>query len=123
VPFRGSIWLFAGISTLYLMIALGIGLLISSAVKSQFVASQLTMVVTFLPAMMLSGFIFDLRSMPVAVRAITYVLPARYFVALLQTVFLAGNVWSVVLPDTTILAAMVIVLLVLSRRVTRKKLA
>ncbi len=123
VPFRGSIWLFAGISTLYLMIALGIGLLISSAVKSQFVASQLTMVVTFLPAMMLSGFIFDLRSMPVAVRAITYVLPARYFVALLQTVFLAGNVWSVVLPDTSILAAMVIVLLVLSRRVTRKKLA
>jgi ABC-2 type transport system permease protein len=123
VPFRGSIWLFAGISTLYLMIALGIGLLISSAVKSQFVASQLTMVVTFLPAMMLSGFIFDLRSMPAAVRAITYVLPARYFVALLQTVFLAGNVWSVVLPDTAILAAMVIVLLVLSRRVTRKKLA
>jgi ABC-2 type transport system permease protein len=123
VPFRGSIWLFAGISTLYLMIALGIGLLISSAVKSQFVASQLTMVVTFLPAMLLSGFIFDLRSMPAAVRAITYVLPARYFVALLQTVFLAGNVWSVVLPDTAILAAMVIVLLVLSRRVTRKKLA
>ncbi|HWE07066.1 MAG TPA: ABC transporter permease [Rhizomicrobium sp.] len=123
VPFRGSIWLFAGISTLYLMIALGIGLLISSAVKSQFVASQLTMVVTFLPAMMLSGFIFDLRSMPAAVRAITYVLPARYFVALLQTVFLAGNVWSVVLPDTAILAAMVVMLLVLSRRATRKKLA
>jgi ABC-2 type transport system permease protein len=123
VPFRGSIWLFAGISTLYLLIALGIGLLISSAVKSQFVASQLTMVVTFLPAMMLSGFIFDLRSMPVAVRAITYVLPARYFVALLQTVFLAGNVWSVVVPDTAILAGMVIVLLVLSRRATRKSLA
>jgi len=78
------------------------------------------MVVTFLPAMMLSGFIFDLRSMPAAVRAITYVLPARYFVALLQTVFLAGNVWSVVLPDTAILGAMVIVLLVLSRRVTRR---
>jgi ABC-2 type transport system permease protein len=123
VPFRGSIWLFGGISTLYLLIALGIGLFISSAVKSQFVASQLTMVVTFLPAMMLSGFIFDLRSMPVAVRAITYVLPARYFVALLQTVFLAGNVWSVILPDSATLAGMVIVLLVLSRRVTRKKLA
>ncbi|HEY2444361.1 MAG TPA: ABC transporter permease [Rhizomicrobium sp.] len=123
VPFRGSFLLFAGISTLYLLIALGIGLLISSAVKSQFAASQLTMVATFLPAMMLSGFIFDLRSMPVAVRAITYVLPARYFVALLQTVFLAGNVWSVVVPDAAILAAMVIVLLVLSRRATRKSLA
>lgn len=123
VPFRGSVWLFAGISTLYLLIALGIGLLISSAVKSQFVASQLTMLVTFLPAMMLSGFIFDLRSMPVAVRAITYVLPARYFVTLLQTVFLAGNVWSVILPDSAVLAGMVVVLLVLSRRATRKKLA
>jgi ABC-2 type transport system permease protein len=123
VPFRGSVLLFVGISTFYLLIALGIGLLISSATKSQFVASQLTMLVTFLPAMMLSGFIFDLRSMPVAVRAITYVLPARYFVTLLQTVFLAGNVWSVILPDSAVLTVMVLALLVLSRRATRKKLA
>lgn len=123
VPFRGSFLLFLGISTLYLLIALGIGLSISSAVKSQFVASQLTMVVTFLPAMMLSGFIFDLRSMPVVVRAITYMLPARYFVAMLQTVFLAGNVWSVILPDAGILAVMMFALLALSRRATRKKLA
>jgi ABC-2 type transport system permease protein len=123
VPFRGSFLLFLGISTLYLLISLGIGLSISSAVKSQFVASQLTMVVTFLPAMMLSGFIFDLRSMPVAVRAITYILPARYFVAMLQTVFLAGNVWSIILPDAAVLAVMVVVLLTLSRRATRKKLA
>jgi ABC-2 type transport system permease protein len=123
VPFRGSFLLFLGVSTLYLLIALGIGLSISSAVKSQFVASQLTMVVTFLPAMMLSGFIFDLRSMPVVVRAITYILPARYFVALLQTVFLAGNVWSIILPDTAVLAIMVVVLLALSRRATQKKLA
>jgi ABC-2 type transport system permease protein len=123
VPFRGSILLFLAISTLYLLIALGIGLLISSATKSQFVASQLTMVATFLPAMMLSGFIFDLRSMPLAVRAITYMLPARYFVALLQTVFLAGNVWSIIIPDTIVLAVMMLALLFLSRRATRKKLA
>ena len=84
---------------LYLLVALGIGLLISSATKSQFVASQLTMLVTFLPALMLSGFLFDLRSMPAAVRVITYVLPARYYVALLQTIFLAGDVWSVILPN------------------------
>jgi ABC-2 type transport system permease protein len=123
VPFRGSFLLFLGISTLYLLIALGIGLSISSAVKSQFVASQLTILVTFLPAMMLSGFIFDLRSMPAAVRAITYMLPARYFVTLLQTLFLAGNVWSVILPNAAVLAVMVVALLVLSRRATRKKLA
>ena len=94
----------AGASALYLLVALGIGLFISSSVKSQFVASQVTMLVTFLPAMMLSGFLFDLRSMPVAVRLLTYVLPARYYVALLQTIFLAGDVWGVIVPNMAVLA-------------------
>ncbi len=123
VPFRGSLWVLTGVSMLYLLVALGIGLLISSALKSQFVAIMVTMLVTFLPAMMLSGFLFDLRSMPAAVRMITYVLPARYFVALLQTVFLAGNVWRVILPNSAVLAGMVLLLLLLTRGVTRKKLA
>jgi ABC-2 type transport system permease protein len=123
VPFRGSVWALAGASMLYLLVALAIGLVISSAVKSQFVASQLTMLVTFMPAVMLSGFLFDLRSMPAAVRVVTYVLPARYYVALLQTIFLAGDVWSVVLPNAAVLTAMAAVLLLLARLVTRKKLA
>jgi ABC-type multidrug transport system ATPase subunit/ABC-type multidrug transport system permease subunit len=123
VPFRGSVGVLIGVSMLYLLVALGIGLLISSAVKSQFVASQLTMLVTFMPAVMLSGFLFDLRSMPAAVRFITYLLPARYFVALLQTVFLAGDVWSVIVPNAAVLAGMAAVLLLLTRAVTRKKLA
>jgi ABC-2 type transport system permease protein len=123
VPFRGSIWVLAAVSMLYLLVALAIGLLISSTVKSQFVASQLTLLVTFLPAMMLSGFLFDLRSMPAAVRFITYLLPARYYVALLQTVFLAGNVWSVIVPNAAVLAGMATVLLLLTRGVTKKKLA
>ncbi len=123
VPFRGSLWVLTGACMLYLLVALGIGLLISSALKSQFVAIMVTMLVTFLPAMMLSGFLFDLRSMPTAVRMITYVLPARYFVALLQTVFLAGNVWRVILPNSAVLAGMVLLLLLLTRGVTRKKLA
>ena len=58
---------------------------VSSATKSQFVASQIALLVTFMPAMMLSGFLFDLRSAPLAIRLISYVLPARYYVALLQT--------------------------------------
>jgi ABC-2 type transport system permease protein len=123
VPFRGLVWVLAGVSMLYLLVALGIGLLISSAVKSQFVASQVTLLVTFLPAMMLSGFLFDLRSMPAAVRLITYALPARYYVALLQTVFLAGDVWEVILPNAAVLAGMAAVLLLLTRGVTRKRLA
>ena len=69
---RGSLWVLLGASMLYLLVALGIGLLISSCVKNQFVASQLTMLATFMPALMLSGFLFDLRSMPAGVRAITY---------------------------------------------------
>jgi ABC-2 type transport system permease protein len=123
VPFRGSVSVLIGASMLYLLVALGIGLLISSAVKSQFVASQLTLVVTFMPALMLSGFLFDLRSMPIAVRIITYALPARYYVALLQTIFLAGDVWPVILPNAATLAGMAIGLLLLTRGATRKKLA
>jgi ABC-2 type transport system permease protein len=123
VPFRGSVLMLAGASALYLLVALGIGLFISSSVKSQFVASQVTMLVTFLPAMMLSGFLFDLRSMPVAVRLLTYMLPARYYVALLQTIFLAGDVWGIIVPNMAVLAAMATVLALLTRRATRKTLA
>ncbi len=122
VPLRGSIFVLTGVSMLYLLAALGIGLLISSVTKNQFVASQVTLLATFLPALMLSGFLFDLRSMPVAVRAITYVMPARYFVALLQTLFLAGDVWSVVVPNTLVLAGMAGGLLLLTRAITHKKL-
>jgi len=123
VPIRGSVWLLAGTSMLYLLVALSIGLVISSLTRSQFVASQITLLVTFLPAMMLSGFLFDLRSMPAPVRLLTYVLPARYYVALLQTLFLAGNVGGIVLPNTAVLAGMAIALLLLARLVTRKSLA
>jgi ABC-2 type transport system permease protein len=108
---------------LYVLVALGIGLLISSWVKNQLVASQLTMLATFMPAMMLSGFLFDLRSMPAAIRLVTYALPARYYVALLQTLFLAGNIWWVVLPNVAALAGMVGLLSLSSRAVTRKRLA
>jgi ABC-2 type transport system permease protein len=122
VPMRGSLGVLAVGSMLYLLVALSIGLLISTVTKSQFVASQLTLLVTFLPAFMLSGFLFDLRSMPAMVRMITYVLPARYFVALLQTAFLAGDVWEVILPNGAVLAGMAAVLLLASRLVTRKRL-
>jgi ABC-2 type transport system permease protein len=104
------------------LVALGIGLLISSWVKNQLVASQLTMLVTFMPAFMLSGFLFDLRSMPTVVRLITYALPARYYVALLQSVFLAGNVWSVIMPNTLVLMAMAAALALASRTAMRKTL-
>ena len=123
VPFRGSIAVLTGVSMLYLLVALAIGLLISSAVKNQFVASQIALLVTFLPALMLSGFLFDLRSMPAVVRIVTYVLPAKYYVTLLQTTFLAGDVWTVVVPNALVLAAMAGLFLALTRRGIQKKLA
>jgi ABC-2 type transport system permease protein len=123
VPLRGSVVVLAASSTLYLLVTLGLGLWVSSATKSQFVASQIALLVTFMPAMMLSGFLFDLRSAPLAIRLISYVLPARYYVTLLQTEFLAGDVWSVIAPNAAVLAFMAAVLLLMARRATRKKLA
>jgi len=105
VPLRGSLWVLLGASMLYVLVALGIGLLISSWVKNQLIASQLTMLVTFMPAFMLSGFLFDLRSVP-----------------LLQSVFLAGNVWSVIVPNTLVLAGMAAALGLSSRAVMTKRL-
>jgi len=78
---------------------------------------------TFLPAMMLSGFMYDPRSMPWIVQMITYIFPARYFVTLLQTLFLSGNNWSVILPNAAVLAGMAAALLTLSVRLTRKRIA
>jgi len=122
VPIQGSILTLTGVSMLYLLVSVATGLLISSSLKSQFLASQVTLVATFLPALMLSGFIYDLRSVPLAVRLISYVVPARYFVSLLQTLFLAGDVWSVILPNAAFLAVVAVVLLALARLATRKSL-
>jgi ABC-2 type transport system permease protein len=123
VPMRGSLSLLCLASMIYLLVALGIGLLVSTLVKSQFLASQLAMLLTFLPAMMLSGFLYDLRSMPEFIRGITYALPARYAVALMQTLYLAGDVGSVVWPNLLILAAMAAALMLLTRLATRKRLS
>lgn len=122
VPMRGSLAVLVGTSMLYLLMALAVGLLISSIVKNQFVASQATMLITFLPAIMLSGFLFDVRSMPLVVRLLTYILPASYYVTILQTVFLAGNFWEVILPSAGVLAFAAAVMLLLTRLNIRKRL-
>jgi ABC-2 type transport system permease protein len=123
VPLRGSLALLVVVSALYLLVALGIGLLISSATRNQFVASQLALVTTFLPALFLSGFIFDLAGAPRAVQMISRLLPARYYVSLLQTVFLAGNLWGIVWKDSVVLAGMALILFSITLRKTKKRLA
>jgi ABC-2 type transport system permease protein len=122
VPLRGSVWVLFAAAALFLLAALGMGLLISTVSKNQFVAGQLAIITTFLPAFILSGFIFDIGSMPRIVQWLTHVLAASYFVAILQTVFLAGNVWSVILPNALALLLMAAFFLGVSRRKLRRRL-
>ncbi|MEJ2363024.1 MAG: ABC transporter permease [Gammaproteobacteria bacterium] len=122
VPLRGSFWALAGASALYMMVALGMGLLISTVARSQFVAGQVALVATFLPAFILSGFIFQISSMPEVIQWITHIVPARYFVAILQTVFMAGDIWPVLLVNSLALLVMMVFFLGVARRKTRKRL-
>ena len=122
VPLRGSALVLFGAAALFLLAALGMGLLISTVARSQFVAGLIAIIVTFLPAFILSGFIFDISTMPVPIQIITHVIAARYFVAILQTVFLAGNVWSVILPNGAALLAMALFFLGVVARLSRKRL-
>jgi len=122
VPLRGSLLLLAAASSLFLLVALAMGLLISIAAKNQFVAGQVAIIVTFLPAFILSGFIFDIGSMPGVIQALTHVIAARYFVAILQTIFMAGNVWPVILPNALALAVMALILFAVIQRRAHKRL-
>jgi len=122
VPLRGSLWVLFFCSSLFLLAALGMGLLISTLAKNQFVAGQAAIITTFLPAFILSGFIFDISSMPGVVQGITHLIAARYFVTILHTVFLAGNIWSVILPNALALLGMSVVFLGLSRLKSHKRL-
>ncbi len=99
VPLRGSPWVLLGASALFLLTALGMGLVISVVARNQFVAAMVAIVTTFLPAFILSGFLFDIRSMPRVIQALTHVVAARYFVVMLQSIFLAGDVWPVILRN------------------------
>ncbi len=122
VPMEGSLWVLVIGSALFLLVALGMGLLISTLAKNQFVAGQLAIIVTFLPAFILSGFVFDIGSMPAPVQFVTHIIAARYFVAILQTVFLAGNVWSVLIVNASALIIMAVVLLGLTWHKSHKRL-
>ncbi len=122
VPLRGSLLVLLATSALFLVAALGMGLLISTLAKDQFVAALVAMLATFLPAFILSGFIFDIGSMPAPIQWLTHIIAARYYVAILQTVFLAGDVWVVVLTNVLALLFLTAIFISLVRRRTRKRL-
>ncbi len=99
VPLRGSYFALFSLASAFLVPALGQGLLISTATRRQFGAAQAAALAGFLPAFMLSGYLFEISSMPAWLQVVTYAVPARYFVASLQTVFLAGDVWDQFVPS------------------------
>src|SRR5690606_19380951 len=88
VPFRGSVLLLAAMTLLFLLGALGLGMFISAVLKSQVLATQVAMVATYLPALLLSGFLFDIASMPAVLRVVSLVVPARYYISVTRGVFL-----------------------------------
>lgn len=123
VPFRGSVFALAAVAAAFLVPALGQGLLISAATKNQFVAAQLALFTGFLPATLLSGFIFEISAMPLPIRTVTTFIPARYFVSSLQTLFLAGDVWSVLWPAILKMLAVGTFFLMLTWLATPKRIA
>jgi ABC-2 type transport system permease protein len=122
LPFRGSIPALAAASALFLVFALGLGLFISTLARNQFVAAQVAFLATMLPAMMLSGMLFDIESMPHWLQMLTYAVPARYLVSILQTLFLAGDVWPVVVPNLLGLAAAASIAVGATLLVTRRRI-
>ena len=122
IPFRGSYILLFITSSIYLFPALSLGLLISTIAKNQFVAAQAALIVGFLPAFLLSGFIFQISSMPQWLQLITYVLPARYFVEILQTLFLTGNVYEIIISNVIAMIIVGTVFFTVILKVTRKRL-
>ena len=122
VPLRGSYLGLLALSACFLMPSLGQGLLISTAAPNQLVASQMAAMSGFLPAFVLSGFLFEISSMPTWLQILTYAIPARYFVASLQTVFLAGDVWSLFIPNMLAMLAVGFVFFALVARNTRKSM-
>lgn len=122
VPMRGSLVAIFAASILYLAVSLLLGLLISGRTRNQFQASQVSLLVSFLPAVLLSGFVFDLRNVPTAIQVISHVIPATHFMGLVKTEFLAGDNWPMFLKSCAILSLYVLVLGFATTRTMRKTL-
>ena len=110
VPFRGSFVILFTVSSLFLFTSLGIGLLISSILKNQFLASQISIGLGFLPSLLLSGLMFPINSMPYFFQYLTMILPPRYFITFIESEFMAGTVWEIVFINSIFLSVPGIIL-------------
>jgi ABC-2 type transport system permease protein len=123
VPLRGSPLLAFAMATLFLIGSLGLGIFISASSTSQLLATQTSLLATYLPSLLLSGLIFDLASMPLVLRIISYVVPARYFIVVLRGIFLKGVGIDVLWVQGAFMVAYAVVGLGLAVRSFRKELA
>jgi ABC-2 type transport system permease protein len=121
IPFRGSVWLFAGSSLLYVICTLGIGLIVSARATSVDSANQVAALVSFLPTFMLSGFVFPISSMPPVLQWLSYLFPARYFMVICRTVFLKGGSLAILWPQIAALAVFATVIVVLAASLYRER--
>jgi ABC-2 type transport system permease protein len=122
VPFRGNPLFLLATTSLFLLGALGLGIFISAAIKSQLLATQIAMLATYLPSLLLSGLMYDIASMPKALATLTYVVPARYFVTVLRGIFLKGVGPHVLWAQTLGMAIFATVGLTLATRSFRKEI-
>jgi ABC-2 type transport system permease protein len=122
VPFRGSWVTLMVASAMFMVVVLSLGFFISVLAKNQFAASQIALLITFLPAFLLSGFLFSIEQMPIALQWITRILPARYYVSVLKKIFLKGTPVSMLLTDLIPLAVFAFVLALLATRSFHKRL-
>ena len=122
VPFRGSFFILTLLSALFMLAALGQGLFISTITRNQLLAGQLSVMSAFLPAFYFSNFVFEIASMPLPLRLVSYVIPAKYYISSLQTLFLAGNIPSIIIADALGIAAIAGVFFILTALTTRRRL-
>jgi ABC-2 type transport system permease protein len=123
VPFQGSVLLFLGQTILFLVGALGLGVFISAAARSQFLATQMALLATLLPAMLLSGFLFEIRSMPALLQGVTYLVPARYYITATRGVMLKGVGPEALWIPSLFMIAFAVISLALARHAFRKEVA
>ena len=122
VPLRGDVILLSAVCLIYLVGATALGMLISVLTRSQLLANQIGWLVTFLPAFLLSGFIFPIFNMPKPIQAITYLVPARYFIKILRDVFLKGNGISYFYGEIIFLSLFCISMFVLANLSFKKRM-
>jgi ABC-2 type transport system permease protein len=123
VPFRGNLILLFITSGLFLCGAMMLGMFISSVAKNQLMASQMAMLATFLPGFLLSGFAYPINNMPVVIQAITYIVPARYFIKILRGIYLKGIGINALWPDVLFLLMFTFIMVALASVRFKRKVA